>query len=153
MKIERSGKCFDISSLLSSHWIFLSEVLYMEWHWIRYCSRFCERERTMKFWGIKISMDCPFASLLVPVCQSWLSFVVLSNSEDHPDPNYRRNFSHTSSNVPFLNFLGTTTRNWNPGNCLDADCLWPPPRLDVKGGEDPTKIRLHASLLPEKGES
>ena len=96
MKIERSGKCFDISSLLSSHWIFLSEVLYMEWHWIRYCSRFCERERTMKFWGIKISMDCPFASLLVPVCQSWLSFVVLSNSEDHPDPNYRRNFSHTS---------------------------------------------------------
>ena len=47
-------------------------------------------------------------SSVVPVCRR-LSSVVLSNSEDHPSPNYRSNFYHTSnassSNVPFLNFL------------------------------------------------
>ena len=44
--------------------------------------------------------------------------------------------------------------NWdlNPGNCLDADCIWPAPRLDVEGGEDPPQVRLDAPLLQEEGE-
>ena len=84
-------------------------------------------------------MDWPFASALDPSpFPGWLSLVVLSNWEDHPSTNCRRNFYHTSSSIAilklrsqsrklprcWLHLTGTTTgcrRRWrsapSPARC------------------------------------
>ena len=162
-KIERSGKCFHILPL-SSHWIFCCGVLYIERHSIRYCGTFCCRERTMKFCGIKISMDWPFASLdqlrcpRLPLTLFRCSFQFRRSSLAKLPPQLLSHLKFLLLKCSIYQFSlcsSTRSRNWdsNPGNCLHADCIWPAPRLDVKGGEDPTKVRIHAPLLPEKGES
>ena len=87
-------------------------------------------------------MDWPFASALDPSpFPGWLSLVVLSNWEDHPSTNCRRNFYHTSSSIAilklrsqsrklprcWLHLTGTTTgcrRRWrsdqNPAPCYST---------------------------------